>query len=182
VNSQNSNDRACNNPGSNSDHGNNGEGNPPGQTDNANNAGNGNTQTPSGTTGSSGMVAIQEATIVHTGAITFKAEAPLQNGKVADILVSKGKITVDSDQQGQSGPAGVVLWSDKDIYINRPVSGAAVAGDTVTVTPQGQNGGMTQDTTMLTYNPAVDPGLLGNGKFPLAGYTLGSWTSLASTP
>jgi hypothetical protein len=189
-NSQNSNDRACNNHGSNSNNGN-GEGNPPGQTENANNGGNGNSRIPSGATGSSGIVAIQEATIVHTGPITFKAEAPLQNGKVVDILVSKGKITVASDQQDQSGTdgttttsghAGMILWADSDIAINRPVEGAAVAGATVTVATQSQNSGTTQNAQMLTYNPAVDPGLLGNGKFPLAGYTLGSWTSLASTP
>ena len=125
---------------------------------------------------------VVNATIVHTGAVTFKAEAPLYDDpitpfvekRVTDILVSNGKITVASDQQDQSGQAGVVLWSDKDISINRPVSGAAVAGGTVTVDPT--------DKAMLTYNPAVDVNLLGNGKFPLAGYTLGSWTSLASAP
>ena len=127
-----------------------------------------------GTAPTSGNVpSVVNASIVHTGAITFKAEAPLQSSKVTDILVSNGAITVASDQQDQSGQAGVLLWTDGGITINRPVSGAAVAGGTVTVDPT--------DQTMLTYNPAVDPTLLGAGKFPLAGYTLGSWTSLAST-
>lgn len=148
-------------------------GNPPGQTDTADD-GTGVPTSPAGSTGSTEPVNIQQVTIVHTGPVTFKAEAPLQGNKVADILVSNGTITVASDQQDQSDPAGLVLWADGDIAINRPVSGAAVAGGTVTVDPT--------DQTMLTYNPAVDPILLGNGKFPLAGYALGSWTSLASTP
>jgi hypothetical protein len=157
-----------------------------------------NTGAPAPTPGNEPKVV--NATIVHTGPITFKAEAPLYDDpktlfvvekRVTDILVSNGKITVDSGQQGQSGTdgttttsghAGMILWADSDIAINRPVEGAAVAGGTVTVATQSQNSGTTQNAQMLTYNPAVDPGLLGNGKFPLAGYTLGSWTSLASTP
>jgi hypothetical protein len=166
-NSQNASDQACANNGSNATD------NPPGEQ--GGNSGNESAPaSPTTSSGSSEPALVQQATIVHTGAITFKAEAPLQNSKVADILVSKGKITVASDQQDQSGQAGLVLWTDGDIAINRPVSGAAVAGGTVTVDPT--------DQTMLTYNPAVDPLLLGNGKFPLAGYTLGSWTSLASAP
>ncbi len=130
--------------------------------------------------GGASSAQVQQTTIVHKGPITFKAEAPLQGGKVSAILVSNKDITVDSAQPDDTaGKAGILLWADGNVYINRKVSGAVVAGKTVTVTVD-----QTNQTTqpMLTYNPALAPELLGaNGKFPLAGYTLGSWTSLASS-
>ena len=121
----------------------------------------------------SDAVQVRQVTVVHTGPINLKAEAPLEAGRVSTILVSNEDLTVESAAPDMTDPAGLLLWADGKVNINRPVSGAVVAGGTVTVDQS--------DKTMLTYNPALDPKLLGaDGKFPLAGYTLGSWTSLAS--
>lgn len=119
---------------------------------------------------------IQYATIIHSGVIKLASESRLINNKVNVVIISNDDITIAQDkllQKLQTGQnEGFILWTDKDIQLNRPIHGAIIAGGTLSID--------NTLTEMLKYNPALDITLLGKGKYPIAGYTLGSWSGLDS--